>query len=67
MCIFLATFGMHEIACVYFYHGTSFSRCDNIFNLALPFPDRFDEMGSLIRFMWDDQIRFETEKGGSPN
>ena len=50
-----------------FYHGMGFARCDSIFNLALPFPDSFDEMCSLIRFMWDGQIGFEFELGGSLN
>ena len=50
-----------------FYHGMGFSRCDNIFSLALPFPDNFDEMGSLIQFVWDGQIGFEAEVGGSMN
>ena len=50
-----------------FYHGMGFSGCDNIFSLALPFPDSFDEMVSLIRFMWDDWIGFEVEGGGSLN
>ena len=50
-----------------FYHVMGFSRCDSIFSLALPFPDSFDEMGSLIWFMWDGRIRFEVEWGGSPN
>ena len=50
-----------------FYHGMGFSRCDNIFNLALPFPDSFDEMGSLMRFVGDGRIRFEAEWGGSLN
>ena len=44
-----------------------FTRCDRIFSLALPFPDSFDEMGSLMRFVGDDRIRFEAEWGGSPN
>ena len=35
------------------------------FNLAFPFPDSFDEMGSLIQFMKDGRIRFEVEWGGS--
>jgi len=42
-----------------FYHGMGFSRCDSIFDLALPFLDSFDDMGSLIQFMWDDRIGFE--------
>jgi len=44
-----------------------FSRCDNVFSLALPFPDSFDEMGSLMRFMWDGRIGFYVEWGGSSN
>ena len=50
-----------------FYHGMGFARCDNIFSLALPFLDSFDEMGSFMRFVWDGQIGFEVEWGGSPN
>ena len=81
ICIFLARFGMHGISCVFslldlacmglhvflFYHGMGFSRCDNILSLTLPFPDSFDKMGSLIRFMWDGQIGFKVEWGGSIN
>jgi len=59
-CVFslidLAYMGLHVFL---FYHGMGFSSCDNIFNLALPFPDSFDEMGSLIQFMWDGRIGFE--------
>ena len=42
-----------------FYHGMGFARCDSIFSLALPFLDRFDEMGSLMHFVggWSDWIR----------
>ena len=50
-----------------FYRGMGFSKCDTIFSLALQFPDRFDEMGSLIQFMWDGHIGFEVDWGGSPN
>ena len=49
------------------YNGMDFSRCHSIFDLALPFTDRFDEMGSLIRFMWDGWIGFDNEWGGSLN
>lgn len=59
-------FSLLELACMgfhvfLFYHGMCFSRCDNIFILALPFFDSFDEMGSLIRFMWDGRIRFKDD------
>ena len=81
MCIFLARFGMHGIECVFslldlacmglhvflFYHGMGFSRCGSIFNLALPFPNSFDEMGSLMGFVGYGRIGFETEWGGSLN
>jgi len=81
MCIFLARFGMHGIACVFslldlacmglhvflFYQGIGFSRCDSIFTLAFPFPDSFDEMGSLMHFVGDGRIGFEAEWGGSLN
>jgi len=81
MCIFLARFGMHEITCVFslldlvcmgfhvflFYHGMGFSRCKSIFSLALPFPNSFDEMGSLMCFVGDGRVRFEVEWNGSPN
>ena len=60
----LGCMGLHVFL---FYHGMGFSRCDRIFSLALLFPDSFDEMSSLIRFMWDGQIGFEAEWGGSPN
>ena len=50
-----------------FYHGMGFSRCDSIFSLAFPFPDSFDEMGSLMRFVGDGWIGFEAERGGSLN
>ena len=50
-----------------FYHGMGFSRCDGIFGLALPFVDSFDEMGSLMWFVWDRRIGIEAEWGGSPN
>lgn len=52
---------------VLFYHGMVFARCDNIFNLAIPFPDSFDDMCSHVRLTWDGQIRFQAEWGGSPN
>jgi len=35
------------------YHGMGFVRCDSIFSLALKFPDSFDDMSSLIWFMWN--------------
>ena len=38
-----------------------------LFSLTLSFPDSFDEMGSLIQFMWDGQIGFEVEWDGSSN
>ena len=67
MCILLARFGMHGIACVFslldlacmvlhvflFYHGMGFARCDSIFILALTFPNSFDDMGSLMCFVGD--------------
>jgi len=56
--------GLHVVI---FYHGMGFSRCDNIFSLALPFPNIFDEMGSLIQSMWDGRIGIEAKWGGSPN
>ena len=34
-----------------FYHRMGFFRCDIIFNLALPFQDIFDDMGSLMHFL----------------
>ena len=46
MCIFLAIFDMHDIACGYFGHGMGFTRCDSVFSLALPFLDSLDKMGS---------------------
>lgn len=67
MCIFIAIFGLHGIACVYFCHSMGLSRCDGIFSLGFPFPNNFDEMGSLMQFVWDGQIGFESEWGGSPN
>ena len=73
MCIFLARFGMHGIACIYFlpWHGflgvTLFSTMSWVFPSVTIFPDSFDEMGFLIRFMWGGQIRFEAEWGGSLN
>ncbi len=65
-------FSLLDLACMrlhvfLFYHGMGFSMCDSISSLALPFPDSFDEMGSLICLMWDAWIGFETEWGGSPN
>ena len=56
--------GLHVLL---FYHGMCFSKCDSIFSLALPFPDSFDEMGSLMHFVGDVQIGFEAEWGGSLN
>jgi len=50
-----------------FYHGMGFSRCESILSLALPFPNSFDEMDSLIWFVWDGLIGFEAKWGGSPN
>jgi len=44
-----------------FYHGMGFYRRDNTFGVAFPFPNRFDEMGSLMRFVWDGWIGFEAE------
>ena len=72
---------MYQLACVFYllnlecmglhvvlsYHGMGVAKCDNIFILAFPFPDSFDEMGSLIRFMWDGHIGFKAEWGGSTN
>jgi len=29
-----------------------FSRFDRIFSLSFPFPDNFDEMGSLMHLWW---------------
>ena len=54
----LACMGLHV---VFSHHGMGFSRYESIFNLALSFLDSLDEMGSLIRFMWDGQIGFESE------
>ena len=44
-----------------------FARYDYISSLPFPFPDSFDEMGSLMHFVGDGQIGFEAEWGGSPN
>ena len=72
-------FSLLDLACMklhvfLFYHGMGFSRCDSIFSLALPFPDNFlpfldsfDEMGSLMGFVGNGWIGFETEWGGSLN
>jgi len=38
---------------VLFYHGMGFLGVIVFFNLAFPFPDSFDEMGSLMRFVGD--------------
>ncbi len=65
MCIFLARFVMHGIAYVSFLPWHGFSRCDSTFSLALPFPNSFDEMGSLMRFVGDGEIGFEAKWGGS--
>ena len=40
---------------------------DSIFSLALPFPNSFDEMGSLMQFVGDVRIGFEADWGGSLN
>jgi len=37
------------------------------FNLALPFPDSFNEMGSRTRLMWDGRIGFKAKWGGYLN
>ena len=50
-----------------FYYGMGFAKCDSIFSLALPFPDSFDEMDSLMHFLGDGRIGFKAEWGGSPN
>ena len=50
-----------------FYHGMGLAMCDNIFSLALAFPDSFDEVGSLMHFVGDGRIGFEAEWGVSPN
>ena len=60
----LACMGLHVLL---FYHDMGFPSCDSIFSQTLPFPDRFDEMGSLIWFMWDGWIGFKAEWGGSLN
>jgi len=65
-------FSLVDLACMglyvfLFYHGMGFSRCENISSLAFPFHNSFDEMGSFIQFMWDGQIGFEAEWGGSLN
>ena len=60
----LACMGFHVFL---FYHDISFSRCDSIFSIALPFLDSFDEMDYLIHMMWDGWIGFEAKWGGSPN
>ena len=41
---------------VIFYHGIGFARCDNVFSLALPFPDSLDEMGSHTLVELDCQM-----------
>ena len=67
-CVFslldLACMGLHVFL---FYHGMGFTRCDSVFSLAFPFLDSFDEMDSLIWFLWDGQIGFQAEWGGSLN
>ena len=46
-CVFSFLYLAHMVLyVVVFYHGMGFSRCDNVFSLALPFPHRLDEMGS---------------------
>ena len=65
-------FSLLDLACMELhvflsYHGMVFSRCDNIFSLALTFPNSFDEMDSLMRFVWDGQNGFEVEWGGYLN
>ena len=69
---FACVFSSLDLTCMVlhvfiFYHGMRFSRFDSISSLALPFLDSFDEMGSLIWFMWDDRIRFKANRGGSLN
>jgi len=62
--LYLACMGLHVFI---LDHGMGFARCDSIFSLALPFPDIFDEMGSLMHFLGDGHIGFEVEWGGSLN
>jgi len=50
-----------------FYHGMGLARWDSIFSLALPFPDSFNEMCSLIHFLGVGRIGYEDEWGGSLN
>ena len=67
-CVFslldLACMGLHVFL---FYHVMGFVRCDSIFSLPFPFPNSFDEMGSLMHFVGDGWIGFEVEWGGSSN
>ena len=67
-CVFslldLECMGLHVFL---FYHGMGLAKCDSIFSLALPFPNNFDDMGSLMRFVGDGWIGFEVERGGSLN
>jgi len=43
---------MHGIASVFFfYYEMGFPKCDSIFNIAFPFLDSFDKMGSLMHFV----------------
>ena len=62
--LYLACMGLHVFL---FHHGMDFPRCDSNFSLLLPFPNSLDEMGSLMQFMWNGQIVFEAEWGGSMN
>lgn len=47
---------MHGIACVSFLKWHGLCRSENIFSIVLPFSGSFDEMGSLIQFMWLGQL-----------
>ena len=62
--LYFACMGLHVFL---FYHGMGFSKFGSTFSLALQFPNSFDEMNSLMRFVWDGWIGFEVELGGSPN
>ena len=52
---------------LHFYHDMGFSRCDDIFSVALTFLDSFDDMGSLVRFVWDGWIGFKDKWGEYAN
>ena len=46
--ISLLDFACMVLHVVLFCHGMGFSKCDSFFNLALPFPDNIDVMGSHV-------------------